>query len=188
MQVTINDTINRRLQDLKQIWRRHNKLNRTLKQELRALTDRALRNTSEILKSVKGINRRAEHVDMSHHIHRVREYGYWRYGHRSVNSCEVSSETYELHLCRGKTAKRTTVFELVPPKPHVHTFTGGNSHCKFEYVFRKNAFRTDLDIPGRLAILSFRHPLAVCAFSINVPVIQSRLKKASQPNPPEREF
>lgn len=79
MQVTINNTIDRNLQNLKQMWRRHQKLNRTLKQELRELTDFALKNTSKILSSVNGINKKAEHVDMSHAIHHTREYGYWRY-------------------------------------------------------------------------------------------------------------
>ena len=79
MQVTINDTIDKRLQELKLMWRRHNKLNRTLKQELRELTDFALKNTSKILTSVNGINKKAENVDMSHAIHNAWEYGYWRF-------------------------------------------------------------------------------------------------------------
>ena len=79
MQVTINDTIDKRLQELKQIWRRHKKLNDTLKRELRELTNFALKNTSKILTSVNGINKKAENVDMSHAIHNAREYGYWRF-------------------------------------------------------------------------------------------------------------
>ena len=79
MQVTINETIDKRLQELKQIWRRHNKLNETLKRELRELTNFALKNTSKILTSVNGINKKAENVDMSHAIHNAREYGYWRF-------------------------------------------------------------------------------------------------------------
>ena len=78
LQNTINDTIDKRLQELKQIWRRHNKLNKTLKQELRQLTDFALKNTSRILNSVNGINKKAESVDLSHAIHHTKEYGYWR--------------------------------------------------------------------------------------------------------------
>ena len=78
LQENINNTIEKKLEQLQKLFQRHRRVNQTLQTELQKLTNMAMTYTGQILSSVKIIDTKAQRVDLSKAVNRTKEYGYWR--------------------------------------------------------------------------------------------------------------